>query len=104
MQATSVQSLNQEDPLEKEIATHSNILAWEIPWTEEPGGLQPMDSQKGQTQQATKQQQQLNTSNIICGRIGEMMILRFAFKWTQLSCVNMELMHHFQVWTVKITW
>ena len=57
MQATSVQSLNQEDPLEKQIATHSNILAWEIPWTEEPGGLQPMDSQKGQTQQATKQQQ-----------------------------------------------
>ena len=37
MQETWVQSLTQEDPLEKEIATHSNILAWEIPWTEEPG-------------------------------------------------------------------
>ena len=35
-----VQSLNLEDPLEKEMATHSNILAWRIPWTEEPGGLQ----------------------------------------------------------------
>ena len=35
-------SLSQEDPLEKEMATHSNILAWEIPWTEEPGGLQSM--------------------------------------------------------------
>ena len=34
-----VQSLGQEDPLEKEMATHSSILAWEIPWTEEPGGL-----------------------------------------------------------------
>ena len=37
-----VQSLGQEDPLEKEIATHSSILAWEIPWTEEPGTLQSM--------------------------------------------------------------
>ena len=39
MQETSVQSLGQEDPLEKEMATHSSILAWKIPWTEEPGGL-----------------------------------------------------------------
>ena len=37
---TWVQSLGQEDPLEKEMATHSSILAWETPWTEEPGGLQ----------------------------------------------------------------
>ena len=37
---TQVQSLDWEDPLEKEMATHSSILAWEIPWTEEPGGLQ----------------------------------------------------------------
>ena len=40
MQETQVQSLGQEDPLERETATHSSILAWEIPWTEEPGGLQ----------------------------------------------------------------
>ena len=39
MQETQVQSLGQEDPLEKGIATHSSILAWRIPWTEEPGGL-----------------------------------------------------------------
>ena len=39
MQETHVQSLSQENPLEKEIATHSSILAWEIPWTEERGGL-----------------------------------------------------------------
>ena len=40
IQQTQVRSLGQEDPLEKEIATHSSILAWRIPWTEEPGGLQ----------------------------------------------------------------
>ena len=40
-----VQSLGQEDPLEKEMATHSNVLSWKIPWAEVPGGLQPMGSQ-----------------------------------------------------------
>ena len=42
---TRVQSLGREDPLEKKMATHSNILAWRIPWTEEPGGLQSTGSQ-----------------------------------------------------------
>ena len=46
MQETQVQSLGQEDPLEKEMATHSSILAWEIPWTEEPGRLQSMGWQE----------------------------------------------------------
>ena len=41
-----VRSLSQEDPLEEEMATHSSILAWEIPWTEEPGGLQSMVLQR----------------------------------------------------------
>ena len=45
-QETQVQSLGQQDPLEKRMATHSSILAWRIPWTEEPGGLQPMGSQR----------------------------------------------------------
>ena len=45
MQETQVRSLGQEDPLEEEMATHSSILAWRIPWTEEPGGLQSMGSQ-----------------------------------------------------------
>ena len=40
IQKTQVQSLGGEDPLEKEMATHSSMLAWEIPWTEDPGGLQ----------------------------------------------------------------
>ena len=46
MQETWAQSLGQEDPLEKEVATHSSIIAWEIPWTEEPGGLQSTGSQR----------------------------------------------------------
>ena len=46
MQETQVQSLGWEDPLEKEMATHSNILAWRTPWTEEPGGLQSMGSHR----------------------------------------------------------
>ena len=45
MQEAQVRSLGQEDPLEKGMATHSGILAWRIPWTEEPGGLQSMGSQ-----------------------------------------------------------
>ena len=46
MQKTRVRSLGQEDPLEKEMATHSGILAWKIPWMEEPGRLQSMGSQR----------------------------------------------------------
>ena len=46
MWETWVQSLGGEDPLEKEMATHSSILAWKIPWTEEPGRLQPTGSQR----------------------------------------------------------
>ena len=46
MQETRVRSLGQEDLLEKETAAHSSILAWEIPWTEEPGGVQSMGSQR----------------------------------------------------------
>ena len=45
-QETWVRSLGWKDPLEEEIATHCNILAWDIPWTEEPGGLQSMKSQR----------------------------------------------------------
>ena len=51
-----VQFLGQEDPLEKEMATHTSTLAWEIPWTGEPGGLQPMGSQRIGHELMTKQQ------------------------------------------------
>ena len=46
LQESQIQSLHQEDPLEEDIATHSSILAWRIPWTEEPGGLQSIGSQR----------------------------------------------------------
>ena len=46
IQEMQVQSLGLKDPLEEEMATHSNILAWRIPWTEEPGGLQSTESQR----------------------------------------------------------
>ena len=49
VQETRVQSLGREDPLEKKTATHSSILAWGIPWTEDPGGLQSMGLQKSRT-------------------------------------------------------
>ena len=49
MQELRVRPLGQQDPLEKEMATHSSILAWEIPWTEEPGGLQSTGSEKSWT-------------------------------------------------------
>ena len=50
MQEMRVQSLGQENPLEKQMAIHSNILAWEAPWTEEPGGLQSVGLRKSWTQ------------------------------------------------------
>ena len=53
MREMLVQSLGREDPLEKEMATHSSILAWEIPWTEEPGGQQSMGSQESDTTEAS---------------------------------------------------
>ena len=48
--AEDIRFLGREDPLEEEMATHSSILAWKIPWTEEPGGLQTTELQKSQTQ------------------------------------------------------
>ena len=56
-QETQVQSLGREDSLEKEMTTHSSILAWEIPWPEEPGGLESMGLQRVGHDLASKQQQ-----------------------------------------------
>ena len=50
IQVTHIQSLDRENPLEKGMATHSSILAWRIPWTQEPGGLQSTGVTKSQTQ------------------------------------------------------
>ena len=56
MQETRVRFLGQEDPLEKEMATHSSILAWDIPWTEEPGGLHPVGLQESDTSERLNHQ------------------------------------------------
>ena len=61
-----VQSLGWEDPLEKEMATHSSILAWEIPWTEEPGGPQSMGWHRVGRDLATKQQQRIFNQCFLC--------------------------------------
>ena len=53
MQETQVQSLGWEDPLEKRMATHSSILAWRIPWTEKPGGLNPWGCKESNTTETT---------------------------------------------------
>ena len=61
IQEMQVGSLGREEPLEKEIATHSSILAWKVPWTEEPGRLQPMALQRVTHTLASKPQQQQNS-------------------------------------------
>ena len=62
MQESWVRSLGREDPLEKEMATHPSILAWEIPWTEDPGGLQSMESKEsGMTLQLSQNQDKINS-------------------------------------------
>ena len=72
MQETWVRSQGWKDPLEKEMTTHSSILAWKIPWTEEPGGLQSRGhKESGTTEQLTFFQRHMNTNNhavvqIIC--------------------------------------
>ena len=58
MQERQVRSLDQEDPLEKEMATHPDILTWEIPWTEDPGGIQFMRSQNVRHNLVTEQRRQ----------------------------------------------
>ena len=63
-QETRVLSLGQEDPLEEGVAAHSSILAWRIPWTEEPGGLQSMGSQRVRLNLATEHSGNLQRESI----------------------------------------
>ena len=62
---TQVRTLDQDDSLEKEMATHSCILVWEIPWTEEPGRLQSMRSQRVRHNLAAKQQQKPESLSVL---------------------------------------
>ena len=65
VQEMQVQSLGWEDPLEEEMATHSSVLAWEIPWTEEPLELQSAGSQRVRHDLATKQQQHRHHNGLV---------------------------------------
>ena len=65
MQETWVPSLGGEYPLEKEMAAHSSILAWEVPWTGEPGGLQSMGSQRVRHDLKTQQQQHVKLPSFL---------------------------------------
>ena len=62
-------SLGWEDPLEEEMATHSNILAWEIPWTEEPGGLQSVGSQRVDMTQRVNNSNECHRVSFVAERI-----------------------------------
>ena len=68
MQETGVRFLSQENPLEKEMAIHSSILAWKIPWIEEPGGLQSMGLPRVGHDLETKQQQQQYICQLTLGK------------------------------------
>ena len=83
MQETWVQSLGQEDPLEKEMATHSSIPAWEIPWTKEPGGLQSMGSQRVRHDWVTL----LHFTSL------QKVLLRKSSCWIPLSCHLVWVLH-----------
>ena len=77
IQETWVQALDWEDPLKKGMATHSSILAWEIPWTEEPGGLQSMGLQRVGQYLASRQQQ-------IYYSILKMLLIKYSIKYFSL--------------------
>ena len=76
MREAWVRSLGWEDPLEEEMATHSSILAWRIPWTEEPGGLQSMGSQSDTTQRPSTSTHRskkfcLQNVNLVCKSLAD---------------------------------
>ena len=83
MQKTQVWSLGQEDPLKKEMATHSCLLAWEIPWSEEPGGLQSTGSKKSRTQLRDSAHTQGLSGQNVCGREadGDSQKIQSGFPW-----------------------
>ena len=88
MQETQVWSLGWEDPMEKEMATHSSILSWRIPWTEEPGGLQSMGSQRVGHDWATK----TFTCTSFRALAYTVSLYVFNLNW-QLTLANLEIFH-----------
>ena len=89
MQETQVWSPSREDPLEKEMATHSSIFAWEIPWTEEPGGLQSMGSQELDMTELLNN----NKNSIAQGTVGrfpkrDFKTWNLLWKWEKSECLD----------------
>ena len=106
MQETQVRSLGWEDPLQKEMATHSSILAWEIPRTEELGGLLCMGSQRVGHDLATKQQvcytffhMGFDPSSSLSGFLGHFSKFLFMFFLFFLSHLSLYLSTHFHRFT-----
>ena len=74
-----VQSLGQEDPMEEDMATHSSILAWRIPWTKEPGGLQSMGSQRVGHQEVYTHREK--SSHLLSLQAAEKLEFELSFSW-----------------------
>ena len=86
MRETWVRSLGQEDPLEKEKATHSGTLVWKTPWTEKPGRLQSIGSQKIGHDWATS----LSLSPVVIWGLNEVMAIRYNSAWKWLSVLALK--------------
>ena len=103
MQETQFRSLHWEDSLEEEMATDSSILAWEIPWTEEPGGLQCMGSQRAGQDWATQQQQQKSyvaSAAMTLRCYWSMTLALNAMQMNEHSYVLIKL----HLWTQEVNW
>ena len=87
MRETWVQSLSQEDPLEKGMATHSSILAWRIPWVEEPGRLQSMGKESDMTERLTHTHTHTHTQGLFEASQSELEVKRASLEF-DLSYVN----------------
>ena len=102
MQEMLVWSLGREDPLEKEMATHSSILAWEIPWTEEPGRLQSMGSQKSWTWLSTQHTHKIKSRYNHRNKTKRMTALHFV--WTRVvGEMYAHLSYHFHM-LISVSW
>ena len=89
-----VQPLGREDPLEKEMTTRFRILAWEIPWTEEPGRLQSLALQRVRQDLVTKQQQQSNLA--FCVREKSLFLSAAYYLQTDSAKSSLKLFHHME--------
>ena len=94
MQEMRVQPLGREDPLEKEMATHFSILAWEIPGTEEPGRLQSLGLQRVRQDLVTKQQQQSNLA--FCVRKKSLLLSAAYYLQTNSAKSSLKLFPHIE--------